>query len=58
MIGHLENVICTVNVLKLQTLFLFLFSNQMLLVGAEINKMLVRIAYMEDNDQMASSEAV
>ena len=43
-----------VNVLKFQTLFLFLFSNKMLLFKTGIHKMLVRIANREDPDQTAS----
>ena len=48
----------TVMVLKFQTLFLFLFSNKMLIIRAGIHKMRVRIAHREDPDQTASSEAV
>ena len=36
---------------------LFLFLNKMLVIRAGIRKMLVRIAYREDPDQTASSEA-
>ena len=46
-----------VNVLKFRTL-LFLFSNKMLVIGAETHTMPVRIAIREDPDQSASSEAV
>ena len=38
--------------------FFFLFSCKMLVIMAEIHKMLVRIANREDSDQTASSEAV
>ena len=38
--------------------FLFLFSNNMLVFTAGINKMHVIIANVEDPDQTASSEAV
>ena len=37
--------------------FLFLFSNNMLVFGAEFHKMLVRIANSEDPDQTAFSKA-
>ena len=37
---------------------LFLFSNKMLAIRAEIHKMLVRIVNREDPDQTASGEAV
>ena len=47
-----------VNVLKFQTLCLFLFSNKMLVIRAGIHKMLVRIANREYPDQAASAEAV
>ena len=43
---------------KISNAFLFLFSNKMLIVRAEIHKMLVRIANREDPDQTASSEAM
>ena len=36
--------------------FLFLITNEMLVIRAGINKMLVRIANREDPDQTASSE--
>ena len=42
----------TVNLLNLNT-FLFLFSNKMLVIKAEILKMLARIATREDPDQTA-----
>ena len=38
--------------------FLFLFLNKMLVIRAEIHKMLVRIANREDPDQTASTDAV
>ena len=45
-----------VNVLKFEHLkFLFLFSNEMLVVKAEIHKMFVRIANREHPDQTASA---
>ena len=37
--------------------FLFLFSTKMLVIGAEIHKVLVRIANREDPDQTASTDA-
>ena len=43
---------------KILNIFLFLFSNEMLVIKAEIYEMLVRIANTEDPDQTASSEAV
>ena len=46
------------NVLKYLTLFLFLFSNKMLVFRAESHKVLVIIANREDPDQTASEEAV
>ena len=46
-------VIITVPILKFRT-FSFLNSIKMLVFRAEINKMLVRIAYREDPDQTAS----
>ena len=46
-----------VNVLKFRT-FLFLISNKILVIRAEIHKMLVRIANREDPNQTISSEAV
>ena len=48
----------TVNVLKFQNTFLFLFSNKILVIRAGIHKMLVRIANRENPDQTASSESV
>ena len=48
----------TVNILKLLTLFFFLFSNEMLVSRAGIHKMLVKIANREDPDLTASSEAI
>ena len=48
----------TVNVVKFQTLFLFLFLSKLLVIRAEINKMLARIANREDHNQTASSESV
>ena len=43
---------------KILNTFLFLFSNKMLVIGAGIHKLLVRIANREDLDQTASSEAL
>ena len=43
---------------KIRTIFLFLFSNKMLVLGVGIHKKLVRIANRGDPDQTASSEAV
>ena len=48
----------TVYVLNFQTLLLFLFSNEMLVLRAGSHKILVRIANREYPDQTASSEAV
>ena len=48
----------TVIVLKFPTLFLFPFSNIILVIRAEIHKMLVRIANKVDPDQTDPSEAV
>ena len=48
-------MVSTVNVLKFRTLFLFLFSNKMLLFRAGIHKMFVKVANWEDPDQTASS---
>ena len=45
-----------VNVLKFQTLFLFLYSNKRLVNGARFHIMLVRMENKEDTDQTASSE--
>ena len=53
---HLS-VLSTVIVLEFQTL-LSLFSNHMLVFGAGIPKMVVRITKREDPDQTASEEAV
>ena len=47
-----------VNVLKFQTLFLFLFSNKMLVIRAGTHNMLVRKANREDPDQTASQSAL
>ena len=52
----LKLVMCTVNILKLRTLFSF--CSQMLVFMTVIYEMLVRIANREDPDQTASSEAV
>ena len=41
---------------KILNVFLFLFSEKMLVFKAGINKMLVRIANMKDPDQNASSD--
>ena len=41
----------TVNVLKFQTLFLFLFSNKIMVIRSGNHKMLVRIANRKDPDQ-------
>ena len=43
---------------KISNTFLFLFSNEMLVIRAETHKMLVRKANREDPYQTASSEAV
>ena len=43
---------------KISNIFLFLFSNKMVVFSAGIHKFLVRIANREDPDQTASSEAV
>ena len=43
---------------KISDTFLFLFSNKMIVIGAAIHKLLVRIANSEDPEQTASSEAV
>ena len=43
---------------KISNIFLVPFANIMLIIEAEICKMLVRIANREDPDQTASSEAV
>ena len=48
----------TVNVEKLQTLFLILFSYKASFMEAGIHKMLVSIANMEDPGQTAYEEAV
>ena len=42
---------------KKKYIFLFLFSNKMLVFRAGIHKMHVRVANREDPDQTASSEA-
>ena len=47
-----------VNVLKIWNTFFFLFLNKMLVIRAEIHKLLVRIANREDPDETAFSEAV
>ena len=52
------NKLITVNVLKSLTLFLFLFSTKILIIGAEIHKLLAKIANREDPNQTASSEVV
>ena len=44
--------------LKFRTLFLFLFSNKMLVSSAGIRKLLAGIAERKDSDQAAFSEAV
>ena len=43
---------------KISNTFLFLFSNKMLLLTAEVHKILVRIANREDPDQTASRQLV
>ena len=43
---------------EISNTLLFLFSNEMLVIRAVINKMFVRIANIEDPDQTASSLAV
>ena len=43
---------------KISNIFLFLFSNKMLVLMAGIHKMLVRIANREDPDPTVSSEVV
>ena len=43
---------------KISNTFHFLFTKRMLVIKAEIHKMLVRIVNREDPDQTASSEAV
>ena len=50
--------IFTVRCSKILSSFLFLFSNEMLIIWTGIHKMLIRIANREDSDQTASSEAV
>ena len=44
-----------VNVLKFGNTFLFLFSNEMLVMWARIYKMLVSIAKREDPDQTSGA---
>ena len=56
--AHYEKTNYTVYVLNFQTLLLFLFSNEMLVLRAGSHKMLVRIVNRLDPDQTASSEAV
>ena len=43
---------------KISDMFLFLFSNKMLVIRVGIHKMLVRIANREDPGQTTSTEAV
>ena len=43
---------------KISNAFLILFSNKMMIIRAEIHKLLVRKANREDPDQTASEEAV
>ena len=43
---------------KILNTFLFLFSNEMMVIKAGNHKMLIRIANREDLDQTASEEAV
>ena len=45
----------SVNDLKFPTFFIFLFSNKMLVSRGGMQKMLLRMAYMEDPDRTASS---
>ena len=48
----------TVNILKFQILFTFLFYNKKLVIMARIHKMFLGIANREDHDQTASSAAI
>ena len=48
----------TVNVLKFQTLFLFLFPNETLVISAVTHKMIVKKANREDLDPTASGSAL
>ena len=56
--GRLRRVLLYYICSKIFSLFLFLFSNKILVNRTGINKMLVRIANREDPDQTASEEAV
>ena len=56
--GDMDNFFIYDKYSEISNTFLFLFSNQMLVIRAGIHKMLVRIANREDPDQTASSEAV
>ena len=49
---------CTVNIQKIRTLFLFLFSNKILGIRAGLHKLFVRLANREDPYQTASFEEV
>ena len=51
-----SKLFCNFRTLILNT-FPFLFSDKMLVIRAEIHKMIARIANREDPDQTASSEA-
>ena len=55
--GGLRQVLLYGKCFKMLNSFLFLFSNEFVVIRAENDTMLVRIANREDTDQNASSEA-
>ena len=63
-LGHQQEVdqdLLSVNIKicsKISNTFLFLFSNEILVIRAGIHKLLVRKANREDPDQTASTEVV